>query len=135
MKKWRPTLNPDGTASKYHETLRGKLELHQDTNMESMEKVLYEAAICPGIRIEVADEKKPWQSEELQELIRKILLCTNPIERSDISKTIQKISRTLLRNHKNKKVAELLEEFAGLERLPKIQEYPVFKKGEDENID
>ena len=28
-----------------------------------------------------------------------------------------------------------MKEFAGLERLPKISEYPVLKKGEDENID
>ena len=136
MKKWRPILDPDGNASRYLAALRGKLELHQDTRMESMEKVLYEAAISPGVRTEVVDERKPWQSEEIQELIRKRRLYNNnPAERSTISKNIQKTARALLRKHKNKKTSELLQEFAGLERLPKIQEYSILKKGGDENID
>ena len=40
-----------------------------------------------------------------------------------------------MRRHKNKKVSELLEEFAGLERLPKIQKYLVLKKGDGAKID
>ena len=35
------------------------------SRMESIEKVLYEAAVCPGVRIEVTEGVKPWQSEDI----------------------------------------------------------------------
>ena len=86
MKKWCPKVDMDGNASGYHQALRDKLELHQDSTMESIEKILYEAAVCPGVRIEVPEGLKPWQSEDIQRLILERRSCTNTTERSNISK-------------------------------------------------
>ena len=71
--------------------------------MESMEKVLYEAVVCPGVRIEGPEGVKPWQSEDIQRLILERRSCNNSTERTNISKKIQKMTRAILRKHQNKK--------------------------------
>ena len=102
--------------------------------MEHMGKIMYEVANCPGVSVVLPNEAKPWQSEAYQNLIQERRSCDNAMERTRISKQIQKLSRFLLRQHKNKKVSKVLHDFIGLDRLPKIQEYPVERKQNDAEI-
>ena len=128
MKGWRPRLDFLGNASWYHEALREKLSQNHCPTIANVEKVLYEAATCPGVRVEVVDALKPWQSEEVQDLSKRRRLSTSPVERMGLSKNIKKKTRGLLRKYKNKKVAEMLDDFSGLDRLQQIQEYPIAGK-------
>ena len=73
--------------------------------------------------------RKPWQSEEIQELIRKRRMCITSRERASISKQIQKVSRRILRKHQTAEATKKLEEFSDLSDLPKIQEYPIKHSG------
>ena len=86
------------------------------------------------MRVEVPSETKPWHSEELQGLIQQRRLCGNSSDRSILSKRIQKLTRAILRKHKNSKISKILQEFTGLERLPKTQDYPVERKLNDAEI-
>ena len=122
MRGWQPNIDADGVASKYEEVLRGKLVHEGNMEVESIDKLMYEAATSPGVSVQVAVHSKPWQSEELQDLIRKRHLCTTSGERTSISKLIQKVSRKVLRKHQTEAASKLLETFSGLSDLPKVQE-------------
>ena len=106
-------------AFKYVEVLRENLDQNNTMSEEDISKVMYAAATSPGVLLEVPVTRKPWQSEEIQDLLRKRRLCTTSTERTDISKSIQKMSRKLLRKHQNEATSKLLESFSGLSELPK----------------
>ena len=89
MKKRRPILDPDGNSSRYHEALRGKLELHQDTRMESMEKVLYERLYLQVYESRLRMNGNRGNPKKIRNLFE-TELCNNPVGRSIISKNIQK---------------------------------------------
>ena len=93
------------------------------------------AATAPGIRVETKSGLKPWQSDEIQELIQKRRLCNTHTERATISKLIQKLSRRLLRKYKNDETEHLLQQFSGLSDLPKILDCPVSSPGNHQEID
>ena len=99
MKAWRPIIDADGNASKYQQALQEVLERSVETNIENVDQVLYEAATCPGVRVEVPNESKPWYSEDLQGLIQQRRVCSNSSDRSLLSKRIQKLIRAILRKH------------------------------------
>ena len=93
MKGWQPNIDGDGVASRYEGVLRNKLVQGSTMKVESIDEIMHEVAISPGVSVEVAVGLKPWHSEELQELIRKRHCCTTSRERTLISKLIQKISQ------------------------------------------
>ena len=83
------------------EVLREKLVQDVSVSVETINKAMYEAATSPGVSLEAPSKLKPWQSEEIQDLIRKRHVCTTVRERISISKWIQKKSRKLLRKYQN----------------------------------
>ena len=102
-----------------------ELDHTESANVESINAALYEAATFADIRSQVSGEGKPWQSEAIQSLIRKRRSSTTSTERAEISKQIQKVSRTILRKHQNEEATKMLQQFPGLSDLPKHQEYPL----------
>ena len=55
-------------------------------DIENVDQVMYEAAICPGVRVETADVHKPWHSEELQDLLEQRRVCRNARERTKLQR-------------------------------------------------
>ena len=76
MKGWCPVLDEKGNASKYWSALEKSLQENG-----SMEEAMVNAATAPGIRIEKSSGLKPWQSDEIQELIQKRRFSNTPRER------------------------------------------------------
>ena len=95
---------------------------------ETMEKIILDAIVSPDVPVQVDEHQKPWQSKEIQELIRKRRLCINSRERAFISKQIQKSTRRILRKYQNEKTSKLLGKFTGLSDLHRIPEYPIKRK-------
>ena len=73
MKGWLPNIDSDGMASKYEEVLQERMGQGIAMNVENLNSVMYEAAISPGVSFEAPVIQKPWQPEEIQDLIRKRL--------------------------------------------------------------
>ena len=65
IKRWRLELDSDGNASKYRLLLEQSLQ-----EKKTLEEAMYYAATAPGIRVGTTSGKKPWQSDEIQELIQ-----------------------------------------------------------------
>ena len=103
MKGWRPTINVNGNAEKYHEALDTKMCTIDCSNVENIEKVLYDAATSPGARLEVEEKLRPWQSPEIRELLNQRRGCSNSVERRIISKRISKLTRSISRKYQNEK--------------------------------
>ena len=81
-----------------------------------------------------AEVSKPWQSEVLQELIRRRRLCDIPSERTKISKLIQKESRKQMRKYYNERTTDILQEFSDLGRMSTCFETPVVHSENTERI-
>lgn len=126
VKGWCPQLDLTGKPSKYHELLQIPL-VDEAPSLQTLEKIIYDAATGPDVPIQAEVRQKPWQSEEIQALIRKRRLCNTSQERASISKQIQKSTRKILRKYQNEKATKLLENFCGLSDLHQIQEYPIKK--------
>ena len=130
IKGWRPELDEKGNPSKYREVLERALQ-----EKGTLEEAMHHAATAPGIRVGRKSRCKPWQSDEIQELIQKRRLCNTHTERASISKSIQKLSRKLLRKYKNEETEHLLQDFSGLSDLPNILECPISSSGKHQEID
>ena len=130
VKGWRPELDADGNASKYWERLAKSLQEHGN-----IEEAIHHVATTPGIRLTKKSGVNSWQSEEIQDLIKKRRVCSTPKDRAFISKLIKKTSRKHLRKYKNEEAANSLEKFSGLSDLPKILECPVVSSGNHKKID
>ena len=86
MQAWHPSLDVRGNASKYQHVLQEILEWNYNSNMENIDHVMYEAAICLGVRIEVPNLSKPWNFEELQNLMQRRCFCGSAPEISNIKR-------------------------------------------------
>ena len=74
------------------------------------------------------DRNKPWDSPEIQDLLRQRRETAIPQERKNLSKTIQKTLRKLVRIYTPAKVENILKEFADLGRLDSISQNSKPKK-------
>lgn len=93
---------------------------------EVLEQALYNAGATLNVGKTSYDRTKPWDSIEIQ--VKQRRECTNAVERRNISKTIQKTSRKLVRKYNDAKVEGILKEFADVGRLDNISQYSKPKK-------
>ena len=68
VKGWCPQLDSKGTASKYHALLDEPLA-DSVSCFKEMEQIIHDAAMGPDVPIQAEVRRKPWQSDEIQELI------------------------------------------------------------------
>ena len=98
-KGWCPELDAESNATKYCEVLDAALGEKSKNTLETLQKDMNDAATTPGVRVQLQSHQKPWQSLEVQELIRKRRMSNTSRERASISKAIQKCIREILRKH------------------------------------
>ena len=78
---------------------------------------------------------KPWQTEEIQSLIRQRREARTTDAKRHISKIIQKEIRKLARTYQSERAEEILKECAQLDRLNQIQREPVKQQRKDDLVD
>jgi len=111
MKGWKPTIAEDGAPRKFQASI-GELLPSVGPCLEDLEEILHAAVVVPGNRVEVHDRRRPWENDELRDLILKRKESTTQNERRIVSKQIQKLSRKLLRQHNDAKITSILTDFA-----------------------
>ena len=135
MKGWRPVLDSDGNAIQFQLELFQQLVVMGTAKPEILEQALYNAGTAPNVSKTSRDRTKPWDTHEMQGLLKQRRECVTAAERRDLSKTIQKVSRRLIRRHNDAKIGEILREFADLRRLDAISEFSKPTKQCTEKID
>jgi len=106
---------------KHFQVALSELSVEKDIcKPEVLESILYQAAIAPGASEISQDCSKPWDTPEVQALLRQRREAGSSEQRKDISKSIQKVLRKLVRKHNDTKVENILKEFADLGRLDNV---------------
>ena len=134
MKGWRPILDTDGNATNFQLALSQQLVVVDTLKPEGIEQALHNAATTPNVSKASYDRTKPWDSIEIQSLLKQRRECTTAVGRRNVSKTIQKVSRRLIRKHNDEKVEDILKEFADLGRLDNISQYSKPKKEPSDKV-
>ena len=113
----------DAGIPKHFQVAISELLVDKDTcKPEVLESILYQAAIAPGASEISRDCNKPWDTPEVQALLRQRREAGSSEQRKHISKTIQKVLRKLVRKHNEAKVENILKEFADLGRLDNVSQ-------------
>ena len=73
MKGWRPCLDEEGIPNSFQLALRNQLAGKDVCDSEVLEKGLYEAAIAPHFIKKFYDRPKPYETIEIQALLRQRL--------------------------------------------------------------
>ena len=93
-KGWQPIIDVDsGSPISYYAALREGRQKCCGNTCEGLQQILRDAAFAPGVQKEVNIQKKPWQSADLQDLLRRRRDCGTAVDRKEISKSIQNLSR------------------------------------------
>ena len=103
--------------------LAGSLDVCGDAQArcEQIEKLLFEATVSSA-ETEERPDRHGHQSDELRELLkRRRSLDIGNVEKTVISKQIQKHIRKLRRERQHEKISETLAEFRDLKRIPRIK--------------
>ena len=86
LKNWTPQIGPSGRAEKFEAVLLEKMDGNICGSTEDLSNLLYEAAVEPGVQVEVPEKCKPWQLDEIKILIQERRNCTTLLEKRRISK-------------------------------------------------
>eukprot|EP00973_Karenia_brevis_P034883 4814367-Karenia_brevis.AAC.2 len=68
-KGWRPKLNFDGQASTYHDDLDDQLYKYESPTLKDINRIMHDCATRHQENASQESMKKPWQREEIQQLI------------------------------------------------------------------
>ena len=121
MVAWK-SVKTDEYRTKTDELI-GSLDACEDaqTRCEQIEKILLEAAVSAAENEEIQD-RDGTENDALRELLElRRSLATGTLEKTEISKRIQKYTRRLRRERQHEKISETLAEFRDLKRIPRIK--------------
>lgn len=134
-KGWRPYVDTQNIPSHYQQVLDDKLNENNPQDLQAIERMLYESATTDGVYILYQDQEKPWQSDELKQLIQQRKTCGTKYERMQLSKLIQKKSRKALRKYHDDQTTIVLQEFAELGKIDALHHAPVTRSETTQQID
>ena len=70
MNGWKPTMAQDGAPRKFQTSI-GESFPSIGPCLENLEQILHATVVVPRNRVEVRDRRKPWENDELRDLIVK----------------------------------------------------------------
>eukprot|EP00973_Karenia_brevis_P003276 451275-Karenia_brevis.AAC.1 len=120
MKGWKPSKDEDGIESQYHHTLDGYLDSLPTNSLPELEKIMVKAAQESDARNLNKSVDRKWITDEISILIQKRREAQDKDSRRQLSKDIHKKIRKSLRQWKNQKIEDILQEFQELSRLDQI---------------
>ena len=96
------------------------MENNRVSTCQGIQEAITGAAFTEGVQAEVPVREKPWRIVEVMSLVDKRRHVSGQIERTQISKLIQKVTRRELRKWSSLEARRVLKEFAQLDRMDGI---------------
>ena len=103
MKNWVPKLDVQGDSSEYQNALDVRLEGTPPKTFDEIAVIMRDAGEICGASIKKSRVEKPWKSDALKSLLLQRRMSESQMEKKEISKAIQKLSRRLSRKYQTDK--------------------------------